>query len=190
MPSKFSIIPEDFELNNKGRPVNASGKILQINNTGQVVYEKGNPVYNENNNDQLPKRIRKNINILQHPQSGYSYTIIKNKNKNGIEIEKFVKLNKEQKPMKNGDNYIYLSKETGEAITGNGKKYAVNALSGQLVRNRNGYILKNNNNISFPQKVTPIPGSFFYHKGNAPKSNQVPTVFGPLPTQKKPGFKV
>ena len=79
MPSKFSIIPEDFELNNKGRPVNASGKILQINNTGQVVYEKGNPVYNENNNDQLPKRIRKNINILQHPQSGYSYTIIKNK---------------------------------------------------------------------------------------------------------------
>ena len=93
--------------------------------------------------------------------------------------------------MKNGDNYIYLNKTTGEAITGNGKKYAVNALSRELVITRNGYILENNNNnISFPKKVTPTSGSFFYHKGNAPKSNQVPTVFGPLPTQKKPGFKV
>lgn len=191
MPSNFSIIPKDFELNKDGRPVNASGKILQINNTGGVVYKNGNPVYNNNNIDQLPKRIRKNINILQHEKSGHSYIIIKNKNKNGIEIEKFVKLNKEQQPMKNGDNYIYLNKITGEAITGNGRKYTVNKLTGELSRNKNGYILENNNNnISFPQKVTPTSGSFFYHKGNAPKSNQVLTVFGPLPTLKKPGFKV
>ena len=190
MPSKLSIIPEYFELNNKGRPVNASGKILKINNTGGVVYKNGNPVYN-NNIDQLPKRIRKNINILQHQNSEHSYIIIKNKNKNGIEIEKFVKVNKQQVPIKDGDNYIYLNKITGEAITGNGIKYAVNKLTGELSINKNGYILENNNNnISFPQKVTPTSGSFFYHKGNAPKSNQVPTVFGPLPTQKKPGFKV
>jgi flagellar basal body rod protein FlgG len=111
MYKKSTSIPEEFELNNKGRPVNSNGKRLKINNTGIVVYKNGKPVYeNENeNNFQLPKRIKQTI--LQHPKSKHSYIIIKNKNKNGIEIEKFVKVNKEQIPIKDGDNYIYLNKE-------------------------------------------------------------------------------
>ena len=164
--SRFRIIPEDFELNKEGRPVNSNGKRLKINNTGKVVYKNGKPVYeNENENEtnfQLPKRIKQNI--LQHPKSKNSYIIIKNKNKNGIEIEKFVKVNKEQMPIKDGDNYIYLNKENGIAITGNGRKYVVNSLTSELSKNRNGYIIeKSNNSNILPKRMNqpstiPSPG--------------------------------
>jgi hypothetical protein len=148
MSYKFPNIPEGFELNNKGIPVNSNGKRLKINNTGKVVYKNGKPVYeNENEtNFQLPKRIKQTI--LQHSKSKHSYIIIKNKNG----IEKFVKVNKEQIPMKDGDNYIYLNKETGIPITGNGKKYKVNSFTSELAKNRNGYILQESNNSNILPK--------------------------------------
>lgn len=132
----FPIIPEEFELNKNGRPVNKYGKRVNINySTGLVI-----------TNNQIPQKIKRKNNIFEHPQSQYSYIIIKNTNKNGKEIERYVKLNKEKKPMKDGDNYIYLHKETGMPITGNGKKYKVNSLSKELYKTKNGYIKEESNN--------------------------------------------
>jgi hypothetical protein len=147
---QLPTIPEGYELSNKGRPVNKNGRILKTNITGQVVYKNGKPMYENENNFELPQRIKQNIKT--HPKSEHSYMIIKNKNKNGIEIEKFVKVNKNGKIIEDRGKYIYINKETGEAITGNGKKYVVNKLTGELVKNRNGYILNSNLN-TFPQKI-------------------------------------
>lgn len=155
MSKKLSIIPEGYELNNKGRLINASGKIVNKN---------GKSVNNNENNFQLPKRIKQNI--FQHPKSEYSYIIIQNTNKNGSVIEKFVKVNKEQKPMKDGENYIYLNKNTGEAISGNGRKYVVNKLTKELAINSNGYIIENSsNNIFLPARNTKNYGSFTTYTG-------------------------
>jgi hypothetical protein len=234
----MSIIYEDYESNIKGRPITNQGKIIKTNNTGQIIFNRnGNPVLNNKNNFQLPKRISQDStkNIKQHDKSMHLYRIIKIENKNGNIIEKYVKVSKDGKNMKDGEKYIYLHKETGEPISSNGKKYEVNTLTGELIKTSNGYIFKNNkesNSNSLPKRMAslsiipeqlPPPGmmrvrkgippggfkknrknipeqyipkqtistsgSFFNYKRNAPKSNQVPTVFGPGITPKKPGFK-
>jgi hypothetical protein len=86
--------------------------------------------------------------IFNHEKSGYKYKIIDFKQNNG-NVEKFVYVNKNGKPIKDKDNYIYLNKNTGDIITGNGKKYVVNRLTKQLAITPTGYKLEENNNNSF-----------------------------------------
>lgn len=59
-----------------------------------------------------------------------------------------MKVGKDGRNIKDGEKYIYLNKETGEPISGNGKKYKVNTLNGELIKNSNGYILENNEEIN------------------------------------------
>lgn len=234
-----SIIYEKYESNYKGRPITNQGKIIKTNKNGQIIFNgNGNPVLNkENNNFQLPKRISQDSskNIKQHKNSMHLYRIIKIENKNGTIIEKYVKVNKDGKNIKDGEKYIYLHKETGEPISSNGRKYEVNTLTGELIKTSNGYIFKNNkeNNSNFlpkrmaslsiipeqlpppgmmrvskgippggfrknrknipeqyiPKPTTSTSDSFFNNKGPSLPSSQVPTVFGPVITPKKSGFR-
>jgi len=174
----MSIIYEGYESNNKGRPINNKGRIIKTNNKRQIIFnDNGNPVLNNNNNFQLPKRTTQDLskNIKHHKKTMYSYRIIKIKNKNGTMIEKYVKVNKDGKNMKDGEKYIYLHKETSEPISGNGKKYKVNKLTKELVKTSNGYILENNEEINniLPKKMaslsitqqSPPPGMMRVNQG-------------------------
>jgi len=97
--------------------------------------------------------------IFNHEKSGYKYKIIDFKQNNG-NVKKFVYVNKNGNPVMDKVNYIYLNKSTGEIITGNGKKYVVNKLTKQLVKTRNGYIIKENNNnnnfFGLPPRMTDL----------------------------------
>jgi hypothetical protein len=76
----MSIIYEDYESNIKGRPITNQGKIIKTNNTGQIIFNRNrNPVLNNENNFQLPKRISQDSskNIKQHEKSMHLYRIIK-----------------------------------------------------------------------------------------------------------------
>ena len=235
----MTIIYEDYESNINGRPINNKGRLIKTNSKGQIIFKSnGKPALNNNNNP-LPIRIPQDSskNIKKHEKTMYSYRILKIENKNGSMIEKYVKVNKDGKNMKDGENYIYLHKQTGEPISANGKKYLVNTYTGELARRSKegerklgNYVLNNNNNIvlkkklsnpsSYPSlgmmRVVPVSplggfvqnrkknaniykpeivntskGSFFNYTGNIPKSNQVPTRFGPVITQpKRPGLKI
>ena len=87
---------------------------------------------------------------LEHPESKFRYIKL---TKNGV--EKYVYVNKEGLPIYDeiGTNkrYIYLNKNSGKLITGNGKSYAIN-INGNPVKTSNGYLVENNNNISLPSK--------------------------------------
>ena len=102
------------------------------------------------------------MKIYKHEKTGYNYIIKQISNKNGSIIEKFVKVNNEKKPMKNGNKFIYLNKNTGEAINGNGKKYVVNNASRNLFKGSNGYVLEqSSNSFSLPPRkknTGPQPG--------------------------------
>ena len=229
----MSIIYEEYESNSKGRPINNKGRLIKTNSKRQIIFKSnGKPALN-NNNNQLPIRIPQDSskNIKKHEKTMYSYRILKIENKNGSIIEKYVKVNKDGKNMKDGENYIYLHKETGEPISANGKKYLVNTYTGELVRRSQegermlgNYVFNNiNNNIILNKKLSNpqldimrvVPdsplggfvqnrkkieynpkianasnGTFFNYTGPIPKSNQVPTRFGPVITQKKPGFRI
>jgi hypothetical protein len=180
----MTIIYEGYETNKNGRPINSQGKIIKTNNKGQIIFnQKGNPVLRNSNNFQLPKRIPQDSskNIKQHEKTNYSYRIIKIENKNGAIIEKYVKVGKDGRNIKDGEKYIYLHKETGEPISGNGKKYKVNKLTKELLKtkNSNGYILENNEEINnfLPKRMaslsiipqqTPPPGMMRVSQGIPP----------------------
>lgn len=110
------IIYDGYESNSKGRPINNKGRIIKTNKNGQLIFNaNGTPVLNNDNNFQLPKRISQysSQNIKQHESSKHQYRIIKIENKNGAIIEKYVKVGKDGRNIKDGEKYIYLHKETG-----------------------------------------------------------------------------
>lgn len=191
----MSIIYEDYESNIKGRPITNQGKIIKTNNTGQIIFNRnGNPVLNNENNFQLPKRISQDStkNIKQHDKSMHLYRIIKIENKNGNIIEKYVKVSKDGKNMKDGEKYIYLHKETGEPISSNGKKYEVNTLTGELIKTSNGYIIKRMSSLSIIPEQLPPPGMMRVSKGIPPggfKKNRknIPTQYIPKQTTSTSG---
>lgn len=202
MSYKFPIIPEGFELNNKGRPVNSNGKRLKINNTGQVVYSNnGNPVYNNENNNQLPKRIR--IRIQLHPLSKFSYII----EKNG-DVEKKIKLDSKGNPEKYSNGRPVILGEHGYAVNNNGNYLSFDQKTGDLSRNKNGNpyvynpypggfkVFEKDIVYKYPQltstqtKNRNIPSMSFLN-AQGPGQTQVPTVFGRQQTIIPPGgFKV
>jgi hypothetical protein len=144
----MTIIYEDYESNKNGRPINNKGRIIKTNNKRQIIFNKnGNPVLNNDNNFQLPKRISQDSskNIKQHPKSGHFYSTITYKNSNGI-TEKFVYVSKNGIQIKDKDKDIYLNKITGDIISGNGKKYVLDPVTKTLRKNRNGYIFEDNSN--------------------------------------------
>ena len=187
MSYKFQIIPEGFELNNKGRPVNSNGKRLKINNTGQVVYSNNRkPVYNNENNNQLQKRKKR----YEHPLSKFSYII----EKNG-DVEKKIKLDSKGNPEKYSNDRLVILGEHGYPVNNKGKILSFDQKTGDLKRNSS----KN------PYVYNPYPGGFkvfekdivykypqltnaqIQHRNNkqtpfssseGPGQTQVPTVFG------------
>ena len=145
----FYFIEKESIIYENGKPIRRKISKIKINSSGQYEKSNGKNVileeysYLVNNKGQA---------VFKHPKSEYSYIIIQNKNKNGEVIDKFVKVNKEKKPMKDGENFIYLNKKTGEAINNNGKKYKLN-INGQMYLTNKGYIkINNNNNNSLPKR--------------------------------------
>ena len=54
----MAVVYEGYESNNNGRPINSNSRIIKTTNNGQIIFNPiGTPVLN-NNNFQLPKRIR------------------------------------------------------------------------------------------------------------------------------------
>jgi hypothetical protein len=107
--------------------------------------------YNMNGNNPLPRRIKKTIQ--QHPVSKHFYSTITYTNHNGKVNEKFVYVSQNGTQIKDKDKDIYLNKATGDIISGNGRKYAVDPHSKSLVRNSNGYVFQdNNNNNQLPKR--------------------------------------
>ena len=133
----MSTIYEDYESNNTGRPVTSNGQLIKTNNNRRIIYNPNRtPVLYRNNNLKLlninPSDSSKNIK--QHESSKHQYRIIGTKNKNGGIIYKFVLVNKDGQNIMDGENYIYLNKNTGEPISGNGNKYKYNSSSGKFVK--------------------------------------------------------
>jgi hypothetical protein len=156
----MTIIYEGYESNHKGRPINSQGKIIKTNNKGQIIFNsKGTPVLNNNNNNfKSPKRISQDSskNIKQHEKTNFLYKI-KITNKNGVINEKFLFVNKDGKNIMDRNNKIYLNKETGEPISGNGKKkYLFNKINGKISIIATGYNFINNSNNSF-NKIALLP---------------------------------
>jgi len=89
--------------------------------------------------------------IYNHKKSGYKYKKIEIQQNNGKLVEKFVYINRNGNLVMDKDSYIYLNKNTGDIITGNGKKYVVNRLTKQLAITPNGYIIEENNNNNFSE---------------------------------------
>lgn len=154
-------IYEGFEHNNKGNPINSNGKIIQRNKNGKIVYSNNgkpvlqentvNPVLQENTVNPLPRRIIETV--LQHPKTGYYYIVRKIQNKSGSNTEKFLKVNQNKMPIQNGNEFIYLNKNSGEPINKNGRKYVVNKFTKELVKTKNGYIKEEEeSNIKFPRR--------------------------------------
>ena len=93
--------------------------------------------------------------MLQHPKTGYYYIVRKIQNKSGSNTEKFLKVNQNNIPIKNGNEFIYLNKNSGEPINKNGRKYVVNNLTKELVKTKYGYIKKEEeSNIQFPRRIS------------------------------------
>ena len=109
----FYFIEKESIIYENGKPIRRKISKIKVNLSGQYEKSNGKNVileeysYLVNNKGQA---------VFKHPKSEHSYIIIQNKNKNGEVIDKFVKVNKEKKPMKDGENFIYLNKKTGEAI--------------------------------------------------------------------------
>ena len=127
-----------YESNSTGRPVTSNGKIIKTNNNRRIIYNNPNgthALYRNNNLKLLninPSDSSKNIK--QHESSKHQYRIIGITNKNGGIIDKFVLVNKDGQNIMDGENYIYLNKNTGEPISGNGNKYKYNSSSGKFVK--------------------------------------------------------
>ncbi len=96
-----------------------------------------------NYNNPLPPKIKKNIQ--QHPVSGHFYIKITYTNHNGKVNEKFIYVSQNGIEIKDKGKDIYLNKNTGEIITGNGKRYVVDPHNKTLVKTRNGFIIQDNN---------------------------------------------
>ena len=214
-------IYEGFEHNNKGNPINSNGKIIQRNKNGKIVYNKnGKPVFQENTENPLPRRIKNLVlqenplprriieTVLKHPKTGYYYIVRKIQNNSGSTTEKFLKVNQNKIPIKNGNELIYLNKNSGEPINKNGRKYVVNKLTTkELVKTKNGYIKEEEeSNIQFPgrisqtrqptktnQPILPPPGMMrvetdyrpggFVSQRNKKINQFVPRISNPNPTR-------
>ena len=166
-------IYEGFEHNNKGNPINSNGKIIQRNKKGKIVYNgNGNPVLQENTENPLPRRIKNLVlqentenplprrikqTVLQHPKTGYYYIKRIIQNNSGSTTEKFLKVNQNKMPIQNGNEFIYLNKNSGEPINKNGRKYVVNKLTKELVKTKYGYIKESNINLLLGKKKTQPP---------------------------------
>ena len=87
--------------------------------------------------------------IFNHEKSGYKYKIIDFKQNNGQTVQKYQYVNRNGNPVMDKGKHIYINKNTGEIITGNGKKYVVNRLTKQLAITPNGYIIEEKNNKNF-----------------------------------------
>ena len=103
-------------------------------------------------NNPLPRRMIQNK--IKHPMSGHFYSTMTYTNHRGNLIKKFVYLNQNGIQVKDKGKYIFVKKETGEPISGNGKRYEVNNETKELKKNSNGgFILKNNYNNSSQKKM-------------------------------------
>ena len=139
-----------------------------------------------NNNNPLPRRMVQNK--IKHPMSGHFYSTMSYTNHRGNIIKKFVYLNQNGIQVRDKGKYIYVNKETGEPISGNGKRYEVNNETKELKKNSNGgFILENNYNNSLqkienlsikPKKLEKAPPSMMIAKSKTYnvgfKGNMIP----------------
>ena len=165
MQTRLNTIPENFEIGNRGLPINEIGRRIKVNSKGKPIYNKnGNPVYNGNiffnsegnpfyKNSSNQKLISPELYLksqiyqervapeqfLRNQMMVENSNKIRTNNNTGFKYfkqgEKRIKVNSSGQPEKYSNGRNVILGEQGYPINSNGQILSFNVKTGDLLKN-------------------------------------------------------